>query len=155
MSRTREPWNQVHFGDLCVRLVDDSKESEEDAEAACAPHFCFGGLARGDSKVHLNLRAVPRKGPCEAACHDSPLTLSRTMRASRVSLNAIFLRPVVQLLKLFVHSTALTATVATGLDYRGKSSANLKVAGQPPREQICCEGFSKRGAVHCGPLPWL
>ncbi|CAE7602937.1 Vps13c [Symbiodinium natans] len=57
---------EVHFGDLAVRLVDDSKEDQEDAE----------------------------------------------------------------LLRLFVHSTALTATVATGLDYRGKSSANLKVAGR-------------------------
>ncbi|CAE7284474.1 vps13a, partial [Symbiodinium pilosum] len=56
----------VHFGELAVRLLDDSKEDEEDEEV----------------------------------------------------------------LRLFVHSTALTATVATGLDYRGKSSANLKVAGR-------------------------
>lgn len=57
---------EVRFGDLGVRLMDDSKEDTEDAEV----------------------------------------------------------------LRLFVHSTELTATVATGLDYRGKSSANLKIAGR-------------------------
>ncbi|CAE7255093.1 vps13a, partial [Symbiodinium necroappetens] len=57
---------EVRFGDLGVRIMDDSKEDTEDAEV----------------------------------------------------------------LRLFVHSTELTATVATGLDYRGKSSANLKIAGR-------------------------
>eukprot|EP00439_Symbiodinium_sp_Y106_P042880 s2390_g5.t1 len=57
---------EVRFGDMGVRLVDDSKEDTEDAEV----------------------------------------------------------------LRLFIHSTELTATVATGLDYRGKSSANLKIAGR-------------------------
>ena len=35
----------------------------------------------------------------------------------------------VQVLELYVYSTELTAKVATGVDYRGKSSANVHVAG--------------------------
>lgn len=34
-----------------------------------------------------------------------------------------------QVLELYVYSTELTAKVATGVDYRGKSSANVHVAG--------------------------
>eukprot|EP00434_Breviolum_minutum_P039182 symbB.v1.2.034784.t1/scaffold4552.1/size38125/4 len=45
-----------------------------------------------------------------------------------------------QVLELYVYSTELTAKVATGVDYRGKSSANLHVAGS----------FGGVEARHCG-----
>lgn len=44
------------------------------------------------------------------------------------------------MLELYVYSTEFTADVATGVDYRGKASANLRVAGS----------FGGVEAQHCG-----
>ena len=88
---------QVRFGDLGVRLMDDSKEDTEDAEV--------------------------------------PSLMGHSLKARRTLETK-------QVLRLFVHSTELTATVATGLDYRGKSSANLKIAGRE------WGGFLCSAAVH-------
>ncbi|CAK9113469.1 Vacuolar protein sorting-associated protein 13a [Durusdinium trenchii] len=45
-----------------------------------------------------------------------------------------------EVLELYVYSTEFTAAVQTGVDYRGKSSANLRVAGS----------FGGVEAQHCG-----
>ena len=41
-----------------------------------------------------------------------------------------------RVLELYVYSTELTAKVATGVDYRGKSSANVQVVGAVQRDIV-------------------
>lgn len=45
-----------------------------------------------------------------------------------------------EVLELYVYSTEFTAAVQTGVDYRGKSSANLRVAGRSERRGLEGEG---------------